>query len=123
MRPLTQAQWMRENLGWFVGCAATCKCAELLAGWLIKVGWLARGSQVAATLLLLLMLISHGVLWWQVRRGNYLTSTPASVWVGLAALIWHMLLYGFQILCTVLLVLFLLFALGLALGPNTGLGF
>ena len=122
MKPLTQAQWLRESLGWFAGCVAAYYWPGFLLKWLIDVRLVTQGSSLIALYWLITILGIHGVLWWQMRRGVG-SETGGAVGTQVVASFWLTFLVIFQIICSLALVFILVFAVALGASDEPFLKF
>jgi hypothetical protein len=108
-KPLTLNQWLVSSGCWLISCVSGWLC--LLYGLFYQLAAAASSNAFKQAVFFSGSLLIHGLIWKHVvDKGMSLlyAKLTLSLGFGLVALLWWIVLFFFQALCSVLLVLWLL---------------
>jgi hypothetical protein len=113
--PLTPGQWLRRSLGWTAGCLLAvwlCSRALIGLGHYQKIGWL----DIPGTLMFGSICVAHYLIWQRALPGSTAAFEHEIVlnrfsWTVLVAGLWRVVLFLFQLACSLVLLVWSVLAL------------
>jgi hypothetical protein len=110
-KPLTLGRWLLSSVGWTVGC---------IGGWsalyyALQIFATDGHSSYEEVVLLISFGLMNVLIWTRGFAGSWRVDNhedPTPVWLGFIAVLWWSALAFFQVVCSVVMLLWMLFYLG-----------